>query len=514
MPAQSNTALLLQSFLAAGLIVFLFFAWEGHTGFNLWDEGYLWYGVQRVMRGEVPLRDFMAYDPGRYYWSAWLMGLWGDDGIVALRATVAMFEALGIFAGLYWIGRSMRRADPVFLLLAAITLAAWMYPRHKLVDISLSIFLVCALTFLVERPAVKRYFLAGLCVGLVAVFGRNHGLYGIVAGIGVICWLGVKRTEGPTILKGLACWVAGIAAGFAPVAVMALLIPGFAIAFWESIAFLFEIKATTIPLPVPWPWLADFTAPIGKVIWDIGIGLLFIGVVVFGVAATLWVCWRRLQSRPVPPALVAASLLALPYIHRVFSRASINTLAQGIYPVLIGCLVILAIQRPAAKWPLTILTCFASLWMVHPAYEGWQCRTGGACVETAVSGDRLRVLPFIASDIALLRQLADEYATDGRNVYVAPFWPGSYPLLERPSPTWEIYALFPRSAVFQQAEIARLAAAEPGFVLIYDVALDGRDDLRFRNTHALIYQYVLEHFERVESANPAYLIFRAKAAGQ
>src|SRR5579859_5815288 len=67
-----------------------------HTDFSMADEGFLWYGAQRVLAGEVPLRDFEAYDPFRYYWAAGVMGLLRDHGIVALRIAVMLFGALGV----------------------------------------------------------------------------------------------------------------------------------------------------------------------------------------------------------------------------------------------------------------------------------------------------------------------------------------------------------------------------------------------------------------------------------
>ena len=74
---------------------------------------------------------------------------------------------------------------------------------------------------------------------------------------------------------------------------------------------------------------------------------------------------------------------------------------------------------------------------------------------------------------------------------------------------WEIYAIFPRSEGFQRMEIERIKAANPGFVLIFDFPLDGRDELRFRNTHPLIHQYILDNFELLpDSPNPAYQIYK------
>jgi hypothetical protein len=91
-----------------------------------------------------------------------------------------------------------------------------------------------------------------------------------------------------------------------------------------------------------------------------------------------------------------------------------------------------------------------------------------------------------------------------------PFWPGAYALLGCKSPMWEIYALFHRSQAFEQAEIERIKAAKPGFVLILDYPLDGHDALRFQNSHPLIQKFIIDHFERVlDSPSSIYQIYRA-----
>lgn len=509
---NKNIRLVMKLLVLAIFIVCALFIWQGSKGFNLWDEGFLWYGVQRVMLGEVPIRDFMAYDPGRYYWSAALMSLWGDNGLMALRGAVAVFQVMGLFVGLLLIARTAKKQNILYLLLSAITLVVWMFPRHKLFDVSLSILLIGVLAFLVENPTNRRYFFVGLCVGLVAIFGRNHGMYSVAGSLGVMLWLGIKRTQGPRLIKGFALWAGGVIAGFTPILVMALLVAGFAIAFLDSIRFLFEVKTTNLPLPIPWPWLMNFnTVPLGESIRGVLVGLFFIATIVFGVLSIVWVFWQKFQNKPVSPALVAASFLALPYAHYAYSRADVGHLALGIFPLLVGCLVLLATLPAKIKWPLALTLCTASLWVSHVFHPGWQCHINKQCVNVEISGNHLQVDPGTASDIALLRNLSNQYAPEGRSFIATPFWPGAYALLERKSPMWEIYALLPRSQAFEQAEIERIKIAKPGFALVFDLPLDGRDELRFRNTHPLIHQYILDNFERLpDSPHPAYQIYKAK----
>jgi len=293
---------------------------------------------------------------------------------------------------------------------------------------------------------------------------------------------------------------------------MALLIPGFAEAFWESIYFLFQIEATNLNLPVPWPWRVDFASVSSRsAIRQVLLGLFFIGILVFGVLSVLWVFWRKSQNRPVSPALAAASFLALPYAHYAFSRADAPHLSFGIYPFLIGCLVFLAAQPAKVKWRLALLLCVLSLEVAHGYHPGWYCLKKDRCVDIEISGSRVAVNRSTAENVLLLRHFADEFAPAGRNFLAIPHWPGAYPLLERKSPTWEIYALFPRPPAFEQAEIERIKAARPGFVFVLDHALDGRDDLRFKNTHPLTHQYILENYQRLAvSPNPAYHIYKPK----
>ena len=73
------------------------FLLQGGIGFSYSDEGFLWYGAVQTLAGNVPLLDFQSYDPGRYYWSAFWMMLFGES-VLALRGSVALFQLLAVHA--------------------------------------------------------------------------------------------------------------------------------------------------------------------------------------------------------------------------------------------------------------------------------------------------------------------------------------------------------------------------------------------------------------------------------
>lgn len=502
--------------LLAATFILALFLWQSHLGFSLLDEGYLWYGAQRVVAGEVPIRDFMSYDIGRYYWSAAFMSLQENNGIVALRVATAAFQAIALVIGLVLLARLQAKQSQLYLILATVTLVVWGSPPYRLFDISLPIMLIGALSFLIEHPSSRRYFLSGLVVGLVAVFGRNHGIYGVAGSLSIMCYLTVKCERGPSLIPAFTSWAMGVIVGYLPVLVFLAVVPGFALSFWKGILFQFEIKTTNFPLPVPWPWSVSFSdLPLMEAMRGALEGLFFIAIVAFGLLGIAWVIRKKILNTPASPTLIAAVFMALPYAHYAYSRADIDHLSPGIPPFLIGIFALLAIQPAKIKWPIAALLCGASLMLMLPTHPGWYCYPE-QCVEINVAADKLKVDPDTAEELSGLYKLAGQFAPGDQTFIAAPFWPGAYAALGRKSPMWEIYALFPQSASFQQAEIERIKSANPGFAVIIDAPLDGRDELRFSNTHPLIDLYIRDNFEPLYdfSQDPALQIYSRRQDNQ
>jgi hypothetical protein len=505
---------LIQILAVATLTVLGRHLWQGGKGFSLWDEGFLWYGAQRVMKGEVPIRDFCAYDPARYYWSGGLMRLWGSSGPMALRRSVALFQIPGLLAALFLISMGTSRTALLELFLSSITLIAWMHPWYRIFDNVAPILVTGSLALLIQDPTNAQFFWSGAGLGLAAIVGRNHGVYGAGGFALGMAWLGLYRLEGAELMMGSLFCFAGVIAGFSPVFAMCVWLPGFAQAFWNSVTFMFSTskKAMYLPLPIPWPWRVDFSSrPAGVVLREILLGNFFLGSLLFGALSLVWVFWRGLGGAELSPVLVAAAFLTLPYAHYSFCRADVDHLSVGIFPPLLGTLALACAQPAGLKWTLLLLLFTSSLWVMRVYQPAWQCRSSGNWVTARVCGDILTIDPAAASEVELLQKLTDELARDGRSFVTVPLWPGAYPLFERRSPLWDIYPLLPRTADFEQAEIERIVRAQPGFVLVADFALDGREELRFLNTHSLTYAFLQERFDRLDGPWPqTFEIYRPK----
>jgi tryptophan synthase alpha subunit len=99
-----------------------------------------------------------------------------------------------------------------------------------------------------------------------------------------------------------------------------------------------------------------------------------------------------------------------------------------------------------------------------------------------------------------LRTFAAKNIAPHERVLIAPFTPMLYPILRHESPLWDLAYYFPATAQRQEAMIHELAAKNVNWAIISDTPPDKREDLRFSATHKLVWQYLTEDFEPVESA--------------
>lgn len=499
--------LVLASALLGGVLALVLYRSNRAFGDFLADEGYLWYGVQRVLAGEVPLRDFMSYEIGRYYLVAALLAPFGAKGLLALRAAMAVFAGLSLalctgMAGYHW-----RESRAWRLVPTSVLFALWLVPRHKVFDIAISAVLVLAAYRLFLRPGVGRFFQWGVAVGFAAVIGQNHGFYGLLVSTLAFAWL--WRVERAALRPvALAAWVAGVLVGYLPVLGFALFAQGFAQAEWSALHYLLvDYKGTNLPLPLPWPWVVWSRWP--AIGWSQALGSLLFACLPVALAVTglwLWLRGRRGGDAPSPLA-AAAWVVALPYLNVAFSRADISHLAQAMLPFLVLCLAVLAPADRSATRRLVVvlLLLLVSLPVASVLQPRYAALRGQSLEQVDVLGDKLMVSRRTASLLAL----ADREG-EGHPVLAVPVFPGLDAALGMRSPTWEIFPLFPRKPDFERREMARIAAEPPALVLVAEGGVDHRPELAYPATHPLTYQYVVEHFDRVPSPVQGLEVYKAR----
>ena len=496
--AADRRGVLVALLLAVGLTVSWYLLF-GHVNVNSGDEGYLWYGVQRTAAGEVPLRDFQAYDPGRYYWCA----AWGElfgTGILGVRKGAAILQAIGLFCGLLVARRVVRH--PAWLLPIGVTLLVWMFPRHKVFESAVSMMAVYVGVRLLERPTVRMHFLTGVFVGLAGVIGRNHSTYAFLGTFCLLLLLAFRTGFRGTPRRFLA-WGGGVVVGYSPILFMLLFVPGFAEGFFESIRVLARL-GMNIPYPWPWPWRLEYAGLPWYDAWmNAGLAMSFLVPVValpIGIVVGLRSGAADLRRRA---ALIAATALGVFYLHHASVRSDAPHFAQCMHPSLLA---FLALPSALGWRPRAILG--ISFWVVFGVLTSFvvgtknhmllRHRVGGnppPLVDFELAGEPLKMDGVLAEYLARLSNVLHRHVKDDP-IFFAPSKPGYYPIYGKVSPTFGIYFFVPDATDEEQEEIIRdLGTVDWAFIV--DLPVAKQEALYFRNSHPRVWAYLLEEFRRI-----------------
>jgi hypothetical protein len=491
------------AFWLALLTVALSIGWfflDGKACLNLADEGYLWYGVRAVRAGQVPMRDFQAYDPGRYVWGAAWSHVLGD-GLLAMRFSCVLFGCLGVLAGLLVARRLSQRWT--FLGVVALLLCVWMHPRYKAFEQSIALMSVYAAVLLLEKPSVRRHFCVGVFGGLMAFVGRNHGAYHVLAFGLLIAWAAWGEGWRAWFRRTLV-WIAGLLLGYLPQWLMFIFAPGYFHQFTTDLIYILA-KGTNLPRPVLWPWFVSASEPLWSRLPRIVEGCLYVALLLF----LLLAAWRLVRldrfSLGRQRVLLAAGCVSLAYTHYVFSRPDIVHLGHAAPAMALGWIALgFSFEE---RWPqlgLALAPVLLAVSVLANCLEfGISARLfTPADIETVVEldGHRITTSRFHAQIVTSAQKLAGEIAKPDEPILFLPNLIALYPITGRFSPTREIFNIFPASPEEDRALLAQIEAANVQWVMIYDFALDGRDDLRFRHTNPIVYAHFAQNFDLVPLA--------------
>jgi len=476
--------------LALAMAVLLSF--ETRIGLDLADEGFLWCGVEATSGGGIPIRDFRAYDPFRYYWAIALRPVLGH-GLVGLRLAGDAFLLLGLIAAAatWW----KARPTQVSVAFVVAALGVWAGPRHKLFDVATPLLFAYLLSRALERRSIRRWGIVGAAAGAAGLVGRNHLLYCALALIGAIT-AARREWSWRNEVKIVAVAVAGAIGGLAPGILFATLVRGFGEAYLDQLRIMREHGLTNQPLPIPLPSLWPQTSASA-----LGWGMVPLILVV---VAALWSAigvWRRAGSGGA--TLMATSLTAIPYCHHMLSRADVPHFLQ-VAPIgfLAASLWVESLWRRGSRVVPVIVTAWMLLALgaigvpARPVFQYALHRR--EYVTQSVGPDRLRMPLAQAKGLACIGRSVEGQCS-GQNVLALPDLPGLYPVLGRRSPVWESYADWPASGPRQEEMINQITGNNVGCVVLNEDGVAGETRLRFAATHPLVYRFILKNATIVPS---------------
>ena len=155
------------------------------NGLNIYDEGIILTGAARVMRGELPYRDFWTqYSPGQFYTLAALFSITGKS-VLAARWWDVLTRAL-LAVALYLLAAratNLLRALPVWPL-AVLWLTYYGFFSYPLFQ-GLLFSLLCLLVFLRGLVSARWMPLAGVLFGMAFVFRHDMAIY-LAATVGLV----------------------------------------------------------------------------------------------------------------------------------------------------------------------------------------------------------------------------------------------------------------------------------------------------------------------------------------
>lgn len=192
--------------------------------YNIYDEGIVVYGASRILKGDIPYRDFWTmYAPGQFYTVALIFKLFGTNLFVTrlYSATINLLLVLLV----YFIIRkiSNRRIALLSFTLSTLWMGGWGL-FHSSPTPAGTFWSLFGIFFVVDFLSNKNYlslFIGGVITGITAIFRHDIGGYTFISSTIVLLPYIYLRIADRSILNTIKVWgkyFLGTIIGFIPFA--------------------------------------------------------------------------------------------------------------------------------------------------------------------------------------------------------------------------------------------------------------------------------------------------------
>ncbi|HPC78274.1 MAG TPA: glycosyltransferase family 39 protein, partial [bacterium] len=244
-------------FLFVLIISILFLYGSINISYNMYDEGIVVYGASRILKGDIPYRDFWTmYAPGQFYTVAFLFKIFGENLFVSrvYSATVNLLIVLLV----YFIVKKV--SDERLALLSMVLSTLWMggwglfYSSPTPSGTFWSLLGIYFVIDFLSTEKVSSLFTGGIITGIGAIFRHDIGGYTFIASTIVILFYAYLKISDRSIKDTIKLWgryLAGTVAGFLPFAIYFLVNVPFGEIIYDLIIFPGKVFLRVRDLPYP-----------------------------------------------------------------------------------------------------------------------------------------------------------------------------------------------------------------------------------------------------------------------
>lgn len=470
-------------FIIAFLVLILIIEFQVNTkyGFNQADEGYLYLGTKMVSKGKVPISDFRAYDPGRYYLCSIGFKLLGKNIFShKLTLTILRFISIALISTIiYFITESY------IVPLVAILFLIFGEPRY-FKNNELFFLISCIginLTF-ISGQSDTLFMMAGAYTGIALFFGLNFALYAFVSHLFVIL-----------IFKDLSIYnsfyyFSGGVVGLLPNIYLSLKNKRYIAAYYKrKIAPIFERKSSNLPLPHPWLWQQKRykNEVIEKVQhWYMS----FIFTLMLPVSICTFLFAYTFESK-FSNILLSLSLTSVIYFHYAYARSCIGHVLAISAPFNMQLLLLAHTYQSIVLWLITIVSlCFLAKISISRHWLKISKPRNELFSFLSNCDDEFFVSKNVLNLLNLLKEKLAIYNKD--EVGFLPLMPMFYSLFDKEPIIYDTFCVYPATKQQQHQMLSDLLNIK--FLCILNTPLDGKEQLKFSQTYPEVWHTINKHF--------------------